>query len=80
MQVKSIAHSTIFSTFIKLPFVIKIFVLSFVEWPLKTGFTVGINDISSIAFIQRVPVALLVLLLPVCCVLSSRYHELVYGL
>ena len=25
---------------IKLPFVIKIFVLSFFEWPLKTGFTV----------------------------------------
>ena len=28
------------STFIKLPFVIKIFVLSIFEWPLKTGFTV----------------------------------------
>ena len=26
--------------FIKLPFVIKIFVLSIIEWPLKTGFTV----------------------------------------
>ena len=25
------------STFIKLPFVIKIFVLSISEWPLKTG-------------------------------------------
>ena len=33
-------HSAILSTFIKLPFVIKIFVLSFFEWPLKTGFTV----------------------------------------
>ena len=50
MQVKSIAecskgsivleHSAILSTFIKLPFVIKTFVLSFFEWPLKTGFTV----------------------------------------
>ena len=38
MQVKSI--SAIFSAFIKLPFVIKIFVLSTFEWPLKTGFTV----------------------------------------
>ena len=28
------------STFIKLPFVIKIFVLSIFKWPLKTGFTV----------------------------------------
>ena len=28
------------STFIKLPFVIKIFALSIFEWPLKTGFTV----------------------------------------
>ena len=33
-------HSAILSTFIKLPFVIKIFVLSICEWPLKTGFTV----------------------------------------
>ena len=32
-------HSAIFSTFIKLPFAIKIFVLSIFEWPLKTGFT-----------------------------------------
>ena len=30
-------HSAILSTFIKLPFVIKIFVLSIFEWPLKTG-------------------------------------------
>ena len=34
-------HSAILSTFIKLPFVIKIFVLSIFEWLLKTGFTVG---------------------------------------
>ena len=33
-------HSAILSTFIKLPFVIKIFVLSFFEWPFYTGFTV----------------------------------------
>ena len=33
-------HSAILSTFIKLPFVIKTFVLSIFEWPLKTGFTV----------------------------------------
>ena len=43
MEVKSIAesskHSAILSTFIKLPLVIKIFVLSIYEWPLKTGFT-----------------------------------------
>ena len=29
-------HSAILSTFIKLPFIIKIFVLSIFEWPLKT--------------------------------------------
>ena len=34
-------HSAILATFIKLPYVIKIFVLSFCEWPLKTGFTVA---------------------------------------
>ena len=33
-------QSAILSTFIKLPFVIKIFVLSIFEWPLKTGLTV----------------------------------------
>ena len=33
-------HSAILSTFIKLPFVIKIFVLSVFEWSFYTGFTV----------------------------------------
>ena len=33
-------HSAILSTFIKVLFVIKIFVLSMFVWPLKTGFTV----------------------------------------
>ena len=32
-------HSAILSSFIKLPFAIKTFVLSIFEWPLKTGFT-----------------------------------------
>ena len=46
MQVKSIAecskgeHSAILSSFIKLPFSIKIFVFSIFEWPLESGFTV----------------------------------------
>ena len=33
-------HSAILSTFIKLPFAIKIFVLSIFEWPFYTSFTV----------------------------------------
>ena len=33
-------HSALLLAFIKLPFVIKIFVLSFFEWPFYTGFTV----------------------------------------
>ena len=33
-------HSAVLSTFIKLLFVIKIFVLSTFEWPFYTGFTV----------------------------------------
>ena len=33
-------HSAILLTFIKLPFVIKILVLSIFEWPFYTGFTV----------------------------------------
>ena len=35
-----VEHSAILSTFIKLLFVIKIFVLSIFEWPFYTGFTV----------------------------------------
>ena len=45
MQVKNIAegeHSAILLTFIKLPFVIKIFVLSIFEWPFYTGFTLRV--------------------------------------
>ena len=34
-------HSAILSTFIKLPFVIKILVLSIFEWPFYTGLTVS---------------------------------------
>ena len=37
-------HSAILSTFIKLSFVIKIFVLSIFEWPFYTGFTVDGSD------------------------------------
>ena len=36
--------SATLSTFIKLPFVIEIFILSIFEWPLKTGFTVNNDD------------------------------------
>ena len=35
-----LGHSAILSTFIELPFDIKIFVLSIFEWPFYTGFTV----------------------------------------
>ena len=38
-------HSAILLTFIKLPYVIKIFVLSIFEWPLKAGFTVFISSV-----------------------------------
>ena len=38
----ALEHSAILLTFIKLPFVNKIFVLSIFEWPLKTGFTVHV--------------------------------------
>ena len=36
-------HSAILSTFIKLPFVIQIFVMSIFEWPVYTGFTVHVK-------------------------------------
>ena len=37
-------HSAILSTFIKLPFVIKIYVLSIFEWPFYTCFTVFVEN------------------------------------
>ena len=40
MQNAQREHSAILTTFIRLPFVFKIFVLYIFEWPLKTGFTV----------------------------------------
>ena len=43
-------HSAILSTFIKLPFVMKIFVLSIFEWQFYTGFTVA-EDLFSAAFV-----------------------------
>ena len=42
-------HSAILSSIIKLPFVFKAFVLSILKWPLKTGFTVVLNVLSSLA-------------------------------
>ena len=48
LTVKSIAecseHSAILLTCIKIPFVIKFFVLSIFEWPLKTGFNVIVKN------------------------------------
>ena len=35
-------HSAILWTFMKLPFVIKIFILSIFEWPFYTGFSVRV--------------------------------------
>ena len=45
-------HSAILSTFIKLPFVIKICVLSIFEWPLKTGFTVVISCVKDLLVVH----------------------------
>ena len=48
-------HSAISLTFIKLPFVIKIFVISIFEWPFYTGFTVKcICIFISMVKIQRI--------------------------
>ena len=54
-------HSAILSTFIMLPFVIKIFVLSIFEWPFYTGFTVTYY-------------LGLLLVLHVTCNLSSKHY------
>ena len=39
-----VEHSAILSTFFKLPFLIKISVLSIFEWRLKTGFTLHFDE------------------------------------
>ena len=44
-------HSAILSTFIKLPIITQIFVLSIFEWPLKTGFTVYVLEDKSIIMV-----------------------------
>ena len=48
MQVTGIVESAILSTFIKLPVVIKTFVLSIFEWPFYTGFTVCTNTVKPV--------------------------------
>ena len=65
MQVKSIAecsveHSAIFSTFIKLPIVIKMVVLSIFEWSFYTGFTVfrGLTKMVDMTYSMPDPVFL----------------------
>ena len=54
-------HSAIPSTFIKLPFLINISILSIFEWLLKTGFTVVYNRAVSCAF-------------GTCCIYDQRSH------
>ena len=46
-------HSAILSTFIKLPFVIKIFVLYIIEWPFYAVFT--LNDLLDVHIFVRIP-------------------------
>ena len=62
MQVNSIAecskskeHSAILLTFIKLPFVIKIFVLFIFEWPFYIGFTVYVNTYRKVVYMTDIP-------------------------
>ena len=66
-------HSAILSTFIKLPFVIKIFVLSIFEWPFYTDFTVVLK-ISPI-FVQTKHDMGLVVRKPVFRVLRPGYSQ-----
>ena len=56
-------HSAILLTFIELPFVIEIFVLSIFEWPLKTGFTVLFSIALTSVTLTQVPAGTLSLAL-----------------
>ena len=62
MQVKVLQnapreHSAILLTFIKLPFIIKTFLLPIFEWPLKTGFTV-VKSSLAVGLAKFVPIKL----------------------
>ena len=46
-------HSAILSTFIKLPFVIKVFVLSIFELPFYAGFTIFVEESSVLCLLAE---------------------------
>ena len=48
-------HSAVLLTFIKLPFVSKIFILSIFEWSLKTGLTVIVTFIPGVGLYWNIP-------------------------
>ena len=52
MQNSPREHSAMLSTFIKLPFVFKTFVLSIFDWPLKTGFTEAQIGFKYVSFVS----------------------------
>ena len=74
-------HSAILSTFNKLPFVFKIFVLSIFEWLFYTGFTVHSRNVlfSRTTFLeQTVPTRIRPLLYPTIesyCSLGNRVNQ-----
>ena len=65
-------HSAVLSTFITLPFVTKIFVLSIFEWPLKTGFTVCVY--SKVFSVCRILVPSMVMRLDYTCDMILRVY------
>ena len=65
-------HSAILSTFIKLTFVINIFVLSIYELPLKTGFTVGVYY-SKLFFLFLVSMSTQNTHVSIACLLTITY-------
>ena len=64
-------HTAILLTFIKLPFVIKIFVLSILEWPFYTGFTVGILVLPGLSLILIIIFVQNMLSYYICCIYSN---------
>ena len=68
-------HSAILLTFIKLPVVIKIFVLSSFEWPFYTGFTVPQYAlIKACAFIRSCMVFLVINAQKMLLKMSNLFH------
>ena len=73
-------HSAILSTFIRLPFIIKIFILSIFEWPFYKGFTIRLSVLSQVIIQLCVKVKIGERISKTAAYLLLKHHVLVLTL